>query len=138
MHDALSPSEPPKLTLSVVASRSEHIRGLNAAAILLSKDARTVYITNRLEGHPQGDTLVWFSVSGDGGELSRRGELRLGFDHPRAAQLLECEGKEYLITGSKTGKGAVIYQRGEQSGDLREVARNSEVQHSSCFLPLAV
>lgn len=133
-----APSTTPEVTLSVVATGSEHVNGLNAAAILLSKDAHSLYVTNRLEGHVQGDALVWFSVSQNGSQLSRQGELRTGLDHPRAAQLLELDGTEYLITGSKTQKGAVIYRRDAKTGDLTEVARDESVVHASCFLPLAV
>lgn len=138
VHDTSSPTQLPIATLSVLATGSEAIKGLNAAAILLSKDARSVYVTNRLEGHWDGDALVWFSVSEDGSQLSRKGELRVGLDHPRAAQLLEVDGKEYLITGSKTQTGAVIYERNPATGDLAEVARNGDVVHASCFLPLAL
>jgi 6-phosphogluconolactonase (cycloisomerase 2 family) len=109
---------------------------MNAAAILLSSDSRFLYITNRLEGNPKGDSLVWFAVSADGSNVERKGEIRTGLDHPRGAALFKHQEQEYLITGSKTEKGAVVYRVDTETGNVQEVARNTSVQHPSCFVIL--
>lgn len=108
---------------------------MNAAAILISPDSKTIYVTNRLEGNSAGEAIVWFSVAEDGSRLRREGEIRSGLDHPRGAELLTIDGAQYLITGSRTEKGAVVYECDPANGGaLKELARNDHVLQPSCFV----
>ena len=68
--------------------------------------------------------------------LQRRGELRTGLDHPRCAYTFLVADRKFLIVGSKTQSGIVIYERHKETGDLKEVVRNMDVIGSSCFLLL--
>ena len=135
VHDLTAPDELPKVELSVLPldASSAAVEGMNAAAILLSPDDAFIYTTNRLEGNERGDAIVWFSVSKDGSQLTRQGELRTALDHPRCAELFAHEDRHYLIVGSKTQTGAVVYERATQTGALSEVARNDEIVHPSAF-----
>lgn len=133
VHSLKSRSVPSdKHRLSILPSDVEKGLVMNGAAILLTEDGRFLYATNRLEQHPDGDAIVWFSVSGNGDTIQRLGEIRSGLDHPRCAYLFSAEQKNYLIAGSKTQTGAVIYER-KDDGSLVEVARQEKVQHPSCF-----
>jgi 6-phosphogluconolactonase (cycloisomerase 2 family) len=125
-----------ELTSSVsVLPEGSSGHGMFASAILLSADNRFIYITNRMENHPEGDAIVWLEISKDGDKLSKKSEVRTGLDHPRGAQLSE-DGR-YLITGSKTQKGAVLYERNAQHGSLKEVARNEDVIAAACFVDIS-
>ena len=135
VHDLTKSDELPKVKLSVLPldASSATAKGMNAAAILLSPDDAFIYVTNRLEGNEQGDAILWFSVSQDGSQLTREGELRTALDHPRCAELFAHEERHYLIVGSKTQTGVVVYERAMQTGALSEVARNDEIVHPSAF-----
>ena len=136
VHDLTKPDKLPEVHLSVLPSDASSVaaKGMNAAAILLSPDDAFIYITNRLEGNEEGDAIVWFSVvSTDASQLSRAGELRTRLDHPRCAELFMHENRHYLIVGSKTQLGAVVYERDVPTGALSEVARNDEIVHPSAF-----
>lgn len=131
---ALSPIQ----THSVLPEECQALngRGMSAAEVLLSPDGRHLYVTNRDEGHEQGDAVVHFRVANDGLELTKTSEVRTGLNHLRGAELLETQKKVYLITGSRVGKGAVVYACDSETGLLSEVARNREVVQPSCFTPL--
>lgn len=107
-----------------------------ASAIMLSEDAQHLYVTNRMENHPQGDSITWYGVSKDGSDLEKLGDIRTGLDHLRGAALFSAQDRSFLVTGSKTGKGAVVLERHKQTGGLTEVARQDEVCFPSCFVPL--
>lgn len=112
-------------------------QGMTASEIMLSSDKRHLYLTNREEGHPRGDTIAHFTLSDDGARLTKASEVRAELNHLRGAELFEAGGQGYLITGSRTGKGAVVYLRDAATGALSEVVRNAEVFQPSCFVPLA-
>jgi len=105
-----------------------------ASAINITQDQQFIYVTNRLESHPEGDAVVWFKVAPNGRSLERMGELRTGLDHPRAAEIFESSGISYYIVGSKTEKGAVVYSIDGGNGNLTEVARNADVLSPSGFV----
>lgn len=106
---------------------------MNASAISMTPDYKFIYITNRLESHPEGDAVVYFKITGEGRALERIGEIRTELDHPRAAEIIACNGGLYYIVGSRTEKGAVVYEINGQTGELKEVARNKEVISPSGF-----
>ena len=115
------------------------IRGsplMNGAAVVLTSNSRYVYVTNRLEGREEGDAVVWFSTGEDGASIERKGELRTGLDHPRCAYRFAISGQDYLIIGSKTQTGAVIYAC-RNDGSLDEIARNNDVDQPSAFVLLS-
>lgn len=133
IHD-LSISSPPIASYSVLPSDVKaQGSGMCASAINTTPDKRFIYVTNRLEGHPHGDAVVWFKVASNGRSLQRQGELRTGLDHPRAAEIFELEGQAYYVVGSKTEKGAVVY-RVEETGVLEEIARNKDLLSPSGFV----
>lgn len=133
IYDLQASTESAALAEHTVLPTDAKAAGLCASAINLTEDGRHLYITNRLENHPDGDAVVWFSTSKDGRELQRQGELRTGLDHPRGAELFDAHGKSYYIVGSKTGRGAVVYERSKVDGDLTEAARNVDVVAPSGF-----
>jgi 6-phosphogluconolactonase len=107
--------------------------GMCAAAILISPDDRFLYISHRLEHHPEGDALVWLEILEEGARVTRRGHIRTGQDNLRGAAISR-DGR-FVITGSRKGKGAVLYER-DEDGSLRLVARNEHVVMPSCFVEL--
>jgi 6-phosphogluconolactonase (cycloisomerase 2 family) len=108
--------------------------GMCASAIHATPDFRFIYITNRLESNPKGDAIVWFRIAEDGRSLQQQGKLRTGLDHPRAAEIFDCQDSLYYIVGSKTERGAVVYKIDAGSGALEEVARNMDVLSPSGFV----
>lgn len=108
---------------------------MNGAAISITPDSQFIYVTNRLEANPEGDAVVGFKVLEGGKALERIGQTRTGLDHPRAAEIFVCEqdGEWYYIVGSRTEKGAAVYQVNKRTGNLKEVARNTEVIQPSGF-----
>lgn len=141
IHDLTTTSSPPTTSYSVLPSdvTSSTKSQMCASSINITSNNRHIYVTNRLESNPKGDAIVWFDISQDGKELTRKGEIRTGLDHPRAAEIFRCEnndnhdGKEFYIVGSKTEKGAVVYGIDGNTGELKEVARNMEVLSPSGF-----
>lgn len=125
-----------RLSLLPSDADPEKTRGMFASAVVISKEGTAVYTVNRLEGHPLGDALVWFRISEDGSRLSRLGQVRTGLDVPWAASMFHCDGKEYLISGSRTGTGAVIYGVDQNELSLSEVARTEDIRNATCFLGL--
>ena len=108
-------------------------KGMSASAILLSPDGCFLYVTNRDENHKDGDLIVWFSISACGTQIARAGELRCGFQHPRAAALVGMDGR-YLVVGSCFENGVKIYSRNIESGALKEGEYLLDVTQPSCFL----
>lgn len=106
---------------------------MTAAEIMISKDGRHLYATNRDEANPEGDSIAHFQVSEDGLSLSKQGDARPGLPHLRGAELFDYQGQGYLITGTKNAKGVVVYLRDSATGALTEVARNMDVDQPSSF-----
>lgn len=133
---AIDPAILKRFSILPTDCRKPSGQGMSASAIVLSEDARTMYVTNRGEDHPQGDAIVWFALGEQGEAPMRQGDIRTGVNNLRGAGLFEADGKRYLITGTRAGKGAVIYEREPEHGNLVEVVRNDSVTQSSCFVPL--
>ena len=121
--------------IQTVSTLPEHAsgKGMSASAIMIAPDNRFLYVTNRDEGHREGDAIVWFSIPSDGATLSRAGELRSGVQHPRAASLVGPIG-DYLVTGSPKADGVVIFSRNTRTGDLTLLDTFPEVIAPSSFL----
>lgn len=112
--------------------------GMCASAILLTPDAHHLYITNRLDTHEAGDAITWLQVSEDGTSLQRGGSIRTGLKNLRGAEIFQVGGQNFVITGARGEKGAVVYQCDDNTGALKEVARNQEVDLPSCFVPMQI
>jgi 6-phosphogluconolactonase (cycloisomerase 2 family) len=99
-----------------------------ASAILISHPY--VYVSNRDDPSPEGDSIVIFRTSGP---LEIVVEIRTGLKHLRGMAFIGEEDR-YLIAGGEEGGGAKVYERIDGGVGLKEVARNESVKAPTGFL----
>jgi 6-phosphogluconolactonase (cycloisomerase 2 family) len=117
------PEEPSLLSTASTLSKAEPWPNMLVAEILLpplSSEFPTsyLYVSNRNDPSPEGDTIAIFSV--EGGKLELVNEVRTGLNHLRAFAF-EDSGR-WLVAGGANGGGVKMYERVDGGRDLKEVA----------------
>lgn len=101
-----------------------------AAEILLAPNKKLVFVSNRNDPSPEGDTIAVFSLptSSDGTGFKLVREIRTGLTHIRGMNISK-DGKYLAAAGSKSSK-VKIYSivDGSEDGELKEVASVSDLE----------
>lgn len=88
-----------------------------------------LYVSNRNDPSPEGDTIAVFAVSG--GKLELVNEVRSGLNHLRG-MVFDASGR-WLVAGGANGGGVKVFERVERGRALREVAQ-VDVEAPTAFL----
>ncbi|KAH7911312.1 Lactonase, 7-bladed beta-propeller-domain-containing protein [Hygrophoropsis aurantiaca] len=81
-----------------------------------------IYISNRNDPSPEGDTIAIFSV---GKEPALLAEVRTGLNHVRG-MVFGGEDQKYLIVGGVEGGGVKVYERVDGGKGLKQLAAIGE------------
>ncbi|EGO00525.1 hypothetical protein SERLA73DRAFT_178364 [Serpula lacrymans var. lacrymans S7.3] len=125
------PEEPTLLAqASTLTEPSPTPPGMLAAEILIPEPNKTyptpyLYITNRNDPSPEGDTIAIFSIAEGAPRLVK--EVRTGLKHVRG-MVFGGEDDRWLIAGGVEGGGIKVFERFEGGGALKEVAAMAEGQ----------
>ena len=94
-----------------------------------------LYVSNRNDPHPEGDTIAIFTTEGDGTDFELVGEVRTGLHHLRAVAF-GGENNKYLAVGGLSGGfqlpadvkggGIKVFERINGGRSLKEVAHLPE------------
>ncbi|EJF60684.1 putative isomerase YbhE [Dichomitus squalens LYAD-421 SS1] len=123
------PQEPILLdTISTMATPPppEHAAYMLAAEILIpapnsSYHTPYIYVSNRNDPSPEGDTIAIFSTVDSKGKIGYVTEVRSGLKHLRGMVFGGPDDK-YLIAGGVHGGGVKIFERVDGGRSLREIA----------------
>ncbi|KAK1231937.1 hypothetical protein PQX77_004930 [Marasmius sp. AFHP31] len=135
------PKEPVLLstasTLSQPPSGGAAAAGMLAAEIAIPKPTSTyptpyVYISNRNDPSPEGDTIAIFEAS-TSDKLELISEVRTGLKHVRGMVFGGPED-QWVIAGGANGGGVRVFERNDGGKNLKLVARNEEVEAPTGFL----
>lgn len=107
------------------ASASRIIDGMMVSAIFIPKPNSRfatpyIYLSNRDENHPEGDTIAVFAIQ-EGGAPKLVNEVRTGTKHPRGMAFGGQDDK-YLVVGGQYAGGIKVYERINDGKDLELVA----------------
>ncbi|KAM5537915.1 hypothetical protein V8D89_008391 [Ganoderma adspersum] len=80
-----------------------------------------VYVSNRNDPSPEGDTIAIFSTVDASGKIAHVAEVRSGLKHLRGMVFGGPDDK-YLIAGGVFGEGVKIFERVDGGKGLKEVA----------------
>ena len=81
-----------------------------------------VYVSNRNDPHPEGDTIAVFStVTPSEPKLTLLSETRTGLRHLRG-MVFFGEDERFLIAGGANGGGVKVFERIDDGSTLKEVA----------------
>ena len=89
-----------------------------------------MYVSNRNDPSPEGDTISIFAVAGD--TLDLISEVATGLNHVRG-MALGGPNSEWLVIGGTNGGGVKVFQRVEEGKNLKEVAHDPSVQSPTGF-----
>lgn len=114
---------------SIVPDSKKNKTSMQASEITISGDAKFIYAANRdvmpADANDE-DHLAIIAVSDNGEDLSVKKHTKVGGIQPRAFVLFG-DTEEYLILGNtyQDDPNVVIFQRDADSGELKQVAKNS-------------
>jgi 6-phosphogluconolactonase (cycloisomerase 2 family) len=91
-----------------------------------------MYISNRNDPSPEGDTIAIFSVEDPEG-LELVEEFRTGLKHVRGIAFGGPDDR-WLIAGGVNGGGVSIFERIDGGRNLKLVARNENIESPTGFL----
>ena len=122
-------------TLPTVAAPPADVSPLLAAEVLLPRPGAAfpdplVYVSNRDDPAPEGDTIAIFEAAGE--DLAYVREVRSGLRHLRG-MVFGGPGDRWLIAGGVKGGGVKVFERVEGGRGLREVA-SIELEAPTGFL----
>ena len=80
-----------------------------------------VYVSNRNDPDPAGDTIAIFTTVGTDGKIGYVREVRSGLNHLRGMVFGGPEDR-YLVAGGVHGGGVKVFERMEGGKGLKEVA----------------
>ena len=89
-----------------------------------------LYVSNRNDPSPEGDTISIFSIADDALDLIS--EVPTGLNHVRGIAFGGANS-EWLIAGGTHGGGVKIFQRVEGGMNLKQVAHDPSVQSPTGF-----
>jgi len=112
-----------------------HPNGMLAAEILIPTPNELfptpyLYVSNRDDPSPEGDTISIFSIADD--TLDLISEVPTGLNHVRGIAF-GGPNSEWLIAGGTKGGGVKIFQRVEGGKNLNQVAHDPDVQSPTGF-----
>ena len=132
------PAEPEHITTSLtMLNPPPSVNDMFAAEILLPKPNATfpipfVYVSNRDDPSPEGDTIAIYSVEELGG-LQLVNEVRTGLKHVRGMEFGGPDDK-WLVVGGLYAGGVKVFERIGDGKDLKVVAANERVDAPAGFL----
>ncbi|KAG8852825.1 hypothetical protein FRB96_008513 [Tulasnella sp. 330] len=127
-------------TLSILRSQDQFVDNMLGAALLLSEPSQSfpeplIYVSNRNDLHPEGDTIAIFKPATAFSGVELVGEVRTGLHHIRGVAL-GGEEDRYLVVGGVTGGsnlpkgikggGIKVFERVDRGRSLKEVAHLEE------------
>jgi len=89
-----------------------------------------LYVSNRDDPSPEGDTISIFSIADDALDLIS--EVHTGLNHVRGIAF-GGPNSEWLVAGGTKGGGVKIFQRVERGKNLKQVAHDPDVQSPTGF-----
>jgi len=89
-----------------------------------------LYISNRNDPSPEGDTISIFSIVDD--TLDLISEVHTGLNHVRGMEF-GGPNSEWLVAGGTKGGGVKIFQRAEGGMNLKQVAHDPSVESPTGF-----
>lgn len=93
-----------------------------AAEILLAPSKKFVYVSNRNDPSPEGDTIAVFSVATESEESKLVREIRTGVKHARGMSFSK-DGKYLAVAGSHTSSVRIFEViEGSADGEVAFVA----------------
>lgn len=114
----------PSIILSTFSAGSLPDPSVLAAEILLSPNKKVLYVANRNDPSPEGDTLAVYSVptSKDLNDCKLVNEVRTGLNHVRGMNISK-DGK-FLAAAGKNSNSVKIFEilEASEKEDLKEVA----------------
>lgn len=90
-----------------------------------------IYISNRNDPSPDGDTIAIFAIQGD--QLKLVTEVRTALNHVRGIVFGGPDDK-WLVAGGANGGGVKVFERIDGGKNLRQVAVNAAVEAPTGFL----
>jgi len=137
------PEEPKYITaLPTVRPPREADPEMIPAANVLAPPTSTfptpfIYVTNRNDPHPEGDSIAVFSLSSPDepstGGLTLVNEVHTGVKHARGLAIGGPDNK-YLIVGGVHGGGIKVFERTKGGFSLKEVAKLEGVEKPTGFV----
>jgi hypothetical protein len=88
-----------------------------------------VYVSNRNDPRPDGDTIAIFSTS----PFELVAEIPTGLNHLRGMKF-GGENNKWLIAGGANGGGVKVFERTNGGRGLKEVAKNESITAATDFL----
>jgi hypothetical protein len=82
---------------------------------------RLIYVSNRNDPHPEGDSIAVFETSLEG-ELALVAEIRTGLNHLRGMAFGGADSR-YLFAGGVNGGGVKVFERINDGVGLQEIAK---------------
>ena len=97
-----------------------------AAEILVTEPSPSfpepfIYVSNRNDPSPEGDTIAIFTPVDEQGKLGYVGEVRSGLKHLRGMVFGGPDAK-WLVAGGAQGGGVKVFERVDGGKGLKEVA----------------
>lgn len=89
-----------------------------------------LYVSNRNDPSPEGDTISIFSIADDALDLIS--EVSTGLNHVRGMEF-GGPNSEWLVVGGTKGGGVKVFQRTERGKNLKQVAHDPSVQYPTGF-----
>lgn len=89
-----------------------------------------LYVSNRNDPSPEGDTISIFSIADD--TLDLISEVATGLNHVRG-MMFGGPNSEWLVVGGTKGGGVKVFQRVEGGKNLKQVAHDPSVQSPTGF-----
>ena len=89
-----------------------------------------LYVSNRNDPSPEGDTVSIFSIADD--TLDLISEVPTGLNHVRG-MAFGGPDSEWLVVGGTKGGGVKVFQRIEGGKNLKQVAHDPNVQSPTGF-----
>ena len=136
-HKAPSLPAEPTFLISTPTKRNPlpHPNDMLAAEILIPTPNEHfptpyLYVSNRNDPSPEGDTISIFSIAGDALDLIS--EVATGLNHVRGIAFGGPDS-ELLVVGGTKGGGVKIFQRVEGGKNLMQVAHDPSVQSPTGF-----
>jgi len=129
------------VTLPTVRPPREADPEMIAAANILAPPTPTfpapfIYVTNRNDPHPEGDSIAIFSLPSPDEPstgLTLEKEVHTGMKHARGLAIGGPDNK-YLIIGGVHGGGIKVFERIQGGISLKEVAKLEEVEKPTGFV----
>jgi len=132
------PSEPEHIvTIPTVLAPREADPSMTAAAAILAPPNASfpgpfLYVTNRDDPHPDGDSIAIYSLPASSTSFELVREVHTGFKHARGLSIGGPDNK-YLIAGGERGGGITIFERTHGGKSLKEVAHLKGVERPTGF-----